>query len=95
MGGPVIAEYAVSGIQAAADRYNHSGVTALRFEADWSGLVGLDKAECVVEAEVSCRQRAGGRGALRRGSATATAPCSPEGRHMAEQCVPKTRRRSN
>lgn len=34
-------------------RYNHSGVTALRFEADWSGLINLDKAECVVEVEVS------------------------------------------
>jgi hypothetical protein len=33
-------------------RYNHSGVTALRFEADWSGLVHLDKAECIVEIEV-------------------------------------------
>lgn len=35
-----------------ARRYNHSGVTALRFEGDWSGLVQLDKAECVVEVEV-------------------------------------------
>lgn len=34
-------------------RYNFSGTTALRFDADWSGLVGLDKAECVVEVEVS------------------------------------------
>jgi hypothetical protein len=33
-------------------RYNHSGVTALRFDADWSGLVALDRAECVVEVEV-------------------------------------------
>lgn len=42
----------MAGIKDAVKRYNHSGVTALRFEADWSGLVALDKAECVVEAEV-------------------------------------------
>ena len=35
------------------------------------------------------------RTSIAAGSATATAPCSPDGRHMAEQCVPKTRRRSN
>lgn len=33
-------------------RYNHSGVTALRFEADYSGLMHFTTAECVVEVEV-------------------------------------------
>ncbi|KIZ04287.1 hypothetical protein MNEG_3673 [Monoraphidium neglectum] len=51
-GGPVIASYDVTGVADAVARYNHSGVTALRFDADWSGLVALDRAECVVEVEV-------------------------------------------
>lgn len=33
-------------------RYNHSGVTALRFEADYSGLMHFTTAECVVDVEV-------------------------------------------
>jgi len=33
-------------------RYNHSGVTALRFEADYSGLIHFTAAECLVEVEV-------------------------------------------
>lgn len=33
-------------------RYNHSGVTALRFEADYSGMIHFTTAECVVEVEV-------------------------------------------
>ncbi|KAI8464405.1 MAG: Hsp70 protein-domain-containing protein [Monoraphidium minutum] len=52
VGDAIIAQYDVSGVTGAIERYNHSGVTALRFEADWSGLVALDKAECVVEVEV-------------------------------------------
>lgn len=47
-----VAQYSVSGIQGAIKRYNHSGVTALRFEADYSGLIHFTAAECLVEVEV-------------------------------------------
>lgn len=33
-------------------RYNQSGVTALRFDADYSGLLDFDRAECIIETEV-------------------------------------------
>ncbi|KAF8058449.1 HSP70-17 [Scenedesmus sp. PABB004] len=49
---PALAAYTVAGITDAIERYNHSGVTTLRFEADLSGLLSFASAECVVELEV-------------------------------------------
>uniref|UniRef100_A0A383VU00 Uncharacterized protein n=1 Tax=Tetradesmus obliquus TaxID=3088 RepID=A0A383VU00_TETOB len=49
---PELAKYTVAGIQDAIKRYNQSGVTTLRFEADYSSLLHFSSAECVVELEV-------------------------------------------
>lgn len=57
-----------------ARRYNFSGTTALRFEADWSGLIALDKAECLVEVEVRAPARC--RGALHSCGAAKRARCA-------------------
>eukprot|EP00775_Hariotina_reticulata_P013787 gene13787-13908_t len=49
---PLLAAYTVSGITSAVQRYNHSGTTSLRFEADYSGLLHFSNAECLVELDV-------------------------------------------
>eukprot|EP00879_Flechtneria_rotunda_P024057 GHRR01025481.1.p1 GENE.GHRR01025481.1~~GHRR01025481.1.p1 ORF type:complete len:539 (+),score=222.19 GHRR01025481.1:412-2028(+) len=49
---PQLASFQVSGIQDAIKRYNSSGVTTLRFEADYSSLLHFSIAECVVEVSI-------------------------------------------
>jgi len=51
-GEPLLAEFTISGIKEAIARYNHSGLFALRFEADYSGLIHVNSADCYVEQEV-------------------------------------------
>ncbi|GIL45761.1 hypothetical protein Vafri_2912 [Volvox africanus] len=49
---PELAEFEVTGIDGVIQRYNTSGQVSLRFEADYSGLLRLDKVEASVEYEV-------------------------------------------
>lgn len=49
---PHLASFEVTGINKAIERYNTSGVVSLRFEADYGGVLKLDKAEAVVEYTV-------------------------------------------
>ncbi|KAG2432896.1 hypothetical protein HXX76_008627 [Chlamydomonas incerta] len=47
-----LADFEASGVEDVIKRYNTSGQISLRFEADYSGLLRLDKVEAVVEYEV-------------------------------------------
>ncbi|GIL71901.1 hypothetical protein Vretimale_636 [Volvox reticuliferus] len=49
---PELAEFEVTGIDGVIQRYNTSGQVSLRFEADYSGLLRLEKVEASVEYEV-------------------------------------------
>jgi hypoxia up-regulated 1 len=49
---PHLASYEITGINKAIERYNTSGVVSLRFEADYGGVLKLDKAEALVEYTV-------------------------------------------
>ena len=44
--------FEITGVDGAIRRYNSSGTVNLRFEADYGGVLKLDKAEAVVEYEV-------------------------------------------
>ncbi|KAG2448832.1 hypothetical protein HYH02_006183 [Chlamydomonas schloesseri] len=47
-----LADFEATGVEDVIKRYNTSGQISLRFEADYSGLLRLDKVEAVVEYEV-------------------------------------------
>ncbi|GFR42342.1 hypothetical protein Agub_g3033, partial [Astrephomene gubernaculifera] len=47
-----LAEWEVTGVDEVVGRYNSSGQVTLRFDADYSGLLRLDRVEAVVEYEV-------------------------------------------
>lgn len=46
---PALAAFEISGVEKAIERYNTSGTVTLKFEADFGGVLRLDKAEAVVE----------------------------------------------
>ncbi|KXZ47053.1 hypothetical protein GPECTOR_38g290 [Gonium pectorale] len=49
---PELGEWEATGVEAIIQRYNTSGQVSIRFEADYGGLLHLDKVEAVVEYEV-------------------------------------------